>query len=222
MSKYIAEVETYYSARAMEYERTTGYTTPKEAALAAQMRARLQLALENSDVLQMACGPGYWTEVVALTARSILATDLDPTLISMVRQRLAGSANVRCQVADAYTLDSVSGSFNAAFANFWWSHMPKTRIREFLHVLHSKLAPGSLVMFMDDLLYYHPRPRAIDDEGNVLEERAILDGTRFQIIKNFPTKLEILSLLQGRATSIQHKEFIAEGYWTLSYRTAIV
>ena len=34
--------------------------------------------------------------------------------------------------ADAYALPESLGRFNAAFAGFWWSHVPRQRLAEFL------------------------------------------------------------------------------------------
>jgi len=218
MSRIEALQECYYNKRAAEYDDSANYQREEFAAIMAPVRARYQLALQGRDVLEIACGPGYWTEAVAVTAHSILATDLDPGLVSMVRNRLAGVSSVRCEVASAYTLEGVSGRFDAAFAQFWWSHMPHSRIRSFLTTLHGRLLPGSTVMFLDSL----PRSfggRWLDDNGDLIEERRLRNGTRFEIIKNLPTKREMMAALDGIAEEIDYKQFRADGYWTVSYRT---
>ena len=110
----VEDVTRYYAARAPEYLDSVAYAHGKFAAVMAPVKARYQLALQGRDVLEIACGPGYWTEAVAVSARSILATDVNPNLVEIVRTRLAGLANVRSQVADAYSLEGVSGSYNAA------------------------------------------------------------------------------------------------------------
>lgn len=217
----ILPTEEYYAARAREYEGTTAYVKPSSAAVTAAIRARYQLELEGHDVLELACGPGYWTEAVSLTARSILATDRDPNLVSMVRERLVDKANVRCQVADAYTLTGVVGPFTAAFANFWWSHIPRADLQGFLATLHARLSPGALVMFMDDLRYYHGGERTVDADGNVIEERRLRNGTPYRIIKNFPSQAEVIGALGGCAEQIDYRPFAALGYWIVSYRTRI-
>jgi SAM-dependent methyltransferase len=219
VSQHIATVERYYAARAREYEITSSYSRPTKAALLAPIRARYQFALEGHDVLEVACGPGYWTEAVALTARSVFATDRDPNLVSMARRRLAGAAHVRCDVADAYSLNGVPGPFTAAFANFWWSHISIPKLNHFLAALHSKLLPGALVMFMDETCYYSGHNRRLDGEGNLLEERILQNGDKFEIIKNFPDESEIASALNAFGDQVVYKKFAADGYWTVSYRT---
>jgi demethylmenaquinone methyltransferase/2-methoxy-6-polyprenyl-1,4-benzoquinol methylase len=209
----------YYARRANEYDITTGYQRPKAAAAMAPIRARYQLAFQDEDVLEVACGTGYWTRTVAVTARSVLATDVNPEVIAVARERTASLPNVRFQVASAYSLDGVEGPFTAAFAQFWWSHVPVSDLRRFLTGLHSKLRPGSRVMFLDGLRSVRRRGRRFDEAGDLLEERVLLDGTRFEIIKNFPTADEMNDVLAGIAEQVVYKEYPANGVWVVSYRT---
>jgi protein-L-isoaspartate O-methyltransferase len=76
--------------------------------------ARFQDTLRGFDVLEVACGTGYWTAVIAVAARSVVAVDRDPVMAAAARQRLSAASNVRCVVTDAYTLDGISGPFNGA------------------------------------------------------------------------------------------------------------
>jgi SAM-dependent methyltransferase len=210
----------YYAARAAEYDVSVGYGTPFVEQHLAPLKAQLQSALNGRDVLEIACGTGYWTHAVAATARSLLATDRDATSLTLAEARMASSEHVRCQLADAYTLDGVSGQFNAAFAMFWWSHMPKSKIPAFLRTLHSKLAPGARVVFADQLPYGWQGNRRLDEEGNLLEERTLIDGTPFEIVKNFPTEAEIAMLLAGIAQQPLYSTGADGRWWMISYRTA--
>lgn len=210
----------YYAARASEYDVSVGYGTPLVERHLASLQARLQADLKGHDALELACGTGYWTHVAAATARSILATDRDAASLALAQARMASSDHVRCQYADAYSLDGVSGPFSAAFALFWWSHMPKSKIPAFLSTLHSKLAPGARVVFADQLPYEWRGNRHFDDEGNLLEERALLDGTRFEIVKNFPTEAELAGLLAGTVEDLVYSTGADGRWWMISYRTA--
>lgn len=208
----------YYATLAREYDTIAGYTDPLAGELRGPIKARFEEALRGHKVLEIACGTGYWTEVIAGAAESVLATDVDPTMISLARQRLAQRSNVRCQLADAYNLDGVQGQFTAAFSHWWWSHVPKSRLRGFLGVLHEKLMPGALVIFADQLRYAWPHRRE-DQEGNLLEQRVLPDGSHWEIVKNFPTQDEIMSDLRGIAESVSYREYPEARYWALTYNT---
>ncbi len=212
------DVARYYAARAEVYDASAGYMDALAEQLREPIKTRFQQALRGYDVLEIACGTGYWTEVIAVAARSVLATDIDPGMISLARSKLGSVGNVRCEVADAYTLNSVHGCFTAAFSHWWWSHVPKSRLRELLSVLHKKLTPGALVVFADQLLYEWADRRR-DQEGNLLEHRTLRDGSRWEIVKNFPTEQEIAEQLAGLAAPFSYREYPEAGYWTLTYNT---
>jgi SAM-dependent methyltransferase len=211
-------VAKYYAALAMEYDRSAGYTEALAGELREPIKARFREALRGHRVLEIACGTGYWTEVIADTAESVLATDVDATMISLARERLARRSNVQCHAADAYALDGVRGQFTAAFSHWWWSHVPKSRVRGFLGVLHDKLVPGALVVFADQLRYDCPH-RWEDQEGNLLEERVLPDGSRWEIVKNFPSEEELARELAGIAESVAYREYPGARYWALTYNT---
>jgi SAM-dependent methyltransferase len=215
----IETVARYYAALAKEYDSLAGYTDAVAAELREPIKARFQEALRGHRVLEIACGTGYWTEAIAEAAEWVLATDVDPTMISLAWQRLAQRSNVRCQVADAYTLDGVEGHFTAAFSHWWWSHVPKSQLSPFLGVLHKKLMPGALVIFADQLRYSWAHRRE-DPEGNLLEQRALPDGSQWEIVKNFPTEHEIISELRGIARSAVYREYPEGRSWVVTYNTA--
>ena len=120
-------VREYYAARTPEYDKTAGYLDPESEKARAPIKARFQRLFAEHDVLEIACGTGYWTKVIAATARSVLATDVNPAILELARKRLAGAQNVQFRVADAYTLAGVPDGFTAAFAIWWWSHVPKAQ-----------------------------------------------------------------------------------------------
>jgi SAM-dependent methyltransferase len=210
-------VEAYYKARAEEYDVSAGYTDNVAEELRAPIKLRFQEAMKGHDVLEIACGTGYWTEVIAETADSVLATDIDPRMISIAEARLSSRSNVQCRIADAYTLDGIEGPFTAAFSHWWWSHIPKSRLSEFLAVLHNKLTPGALVLFSDSLPFGSNKTRN-DNDGNRLEERILQDGRRFEVVKNFPTERELKNLLDGLAEDIVYREYPEQCNWELTYR----
>ena len=210
-------VEAYYKARAEEYDVSAGYADAVAEELRAPIKLRFQEAMRDHDVLEIACGTGYWTSVIAETAKSVLATDIDPKMISSASEKLSSRGNVQCRVADAYTLDGIEGAFTAAFSHWWWSHIPKSRLGDFLSVLHRKLTPGAIVLFSDSLPFGSNKER-YDTDGNRLEERILQDGRRFEVVKNYPTEQEIMDVLSGLAEDIVYSEYPEQRKWELAYQ----
>jgi ubiquinone/menaquinone biosynthesis C-methylase UbiE len=212
------DVARYYSALAPGYDHTAGYTDPVAEKLRQSIKTRYQQAFKDHDVLEVACGTGYWTQVVAVTARSVLAVDVNPSMIELARKRLSGIKNVRCEVADAYSLEGVPQGFSAAFAVWWWSHIPLSRIPEFLSALHRKLIPGAFVLFVDQLPTAYPAPdRSRDRNGNLVEQRTLDDGRSFTVVKNFPTEQELRKALREIAEDVCYRQYPDEHSWNLSY-----
>ncbi|MEJ1960806.1 MAG: methyltransferase domain-containing protein [Gammaproteobacteria bacterium] len=136
-------VAHYYAIRAPEYDQTSGYQSAQSSQFIDSIKAEVQATVRDRDAIEIACGTGFWTAAASNAARSLLATDRNVELVEMVQKRLAGAPNVKCQVADAYTLTGVEGPFTAAYAQFWWSHIPLSMIKTFLTALHAKLAENA-------------------------------------------------------------------------------
>jgi demethylmenaquinone methyltransferase/2-methoxy-6-polyprenyl-1,4-benzoquinol methylase len=107
---------------------------------------------------------------------------------------------------------------DAAFAGFWLSHVPRSRIRSFFECLHAHLLPGSTVVMLDNLYVHgHSTPISrIDDEGNSWQQRALSDASSWEVLKNFPTEEEMRHVLAGLASSIEWRCW--SFYWAVRYR----
>jgi protein-L-isoaspartate O-methyltransferase len=214
----VDNITKYYAARASVYDETAGYTDRKAEGLRVPIKARYREMFSGHDVLEIACGSGYWTPVIGEVANLVLATDINPSLLSIAKDRCKHLSNVEFEIADAYTLDGVRAGFSAALGIWWWSHMPKARIRSFLSVLHSRLALGALVLFVDQLPY-NEHVRRQDPDGNTLEQRSLPDGRSFEIVKNFPTEEEVTNALAGIADNVKYIERPDEKSWNVMYNT---
>jgi demethylmenaquinone methyltransferase/2-methoxy-6-polyprenyl-1,4-benzoquinol methylase len=212
----VDDVTQYYAARAPAYDETAGYTDSEAEQLRAPIKARYREMFAGHTVLEIACGTGYWTPAIAEVADSVLAVDINPSLLSQAEERCKHLPNVRFQVADAYTLEGVPNGFTAALGIWWWSHMPLERVPAFLATLHSRLLPGAFVLFVDQLPY-DGFVRRIDPGGNTLEKRFLSDGRSFEIVKNFPTAENIHNALAGIADNVQYLERPDEKHWNVTY-----
>lgn len=213
-----ASMAAYYARRAAEYERI--YAKPERQADLRAMAAALAAPFAGRRVLELACGTGWWTPHGAARAAHWRATDLNPETLAVARSKPLPPA-VRLQRADAYTLAELGDeTFDAAFAGFWWSHVPRTRLRAWLDTLHARLQPGAVVVLMDNRYVpgsstpIHRR----DADGNTYQRRPLDDGSLHEVLKNFPDADEAIAALGLRArapvwTAHTH-------YWVLQYGLA--
>ena len=89
----------YYRRRAREYERI--YEKPERQADLATLRELVGHELAGHGVLEIACGTGYWTQVCAAQADSVLAVDLAEETLEIARAKEYPFGKVRFGKADA-------------------------------------------------------------------------------------------------------------------------
>jgi ubiquinone/menaquinone biosynthesis C-methylase UbiE len=206
------ELVDYYRRRAAEYEAI--YAKPERQADLAVLRQAIPGKLRGARVLEIACGTGYWTQLVADVAAEVVATDL-----AEEPMRIAQSKSYKKQpafsLADAYALPQSLGRFEAALAVFWWSHVPRQRIGEFLASLHGRLERGARVVLMDNrFVEASSTPVSeIDAQGNTYQLRRLRDGSRVRVLKNFPSEAELRSDLPS-SLNVEMLEY----YWLADYR----
>jgi ubiquinone/menaquinone biosynthesis C-methylase UbiE len=205
----------YYAQRALVYERV--YHKPERQTELRAIEAWLPAPFTRRRVLEVACGTGWWTPHGARDAKSWLATDVNPETMSVAQQKALPPC-VRFATVDAYTFAQIDGQrFDAAFAGFWWSHVPLARLASWLHTLHERLEPGARVVMLDNR-YVQGSSTPItrrDDAGNTYQQRALDDGSVHEVLKNFPTRDAAFGALGPRA---RHCEWIEHPhYWILSY-----
>ena len=214
MTPEAAMVE-YYARRAREYEFI--YEKPERQAELKVLRELLEKSFGGRQVLEVACGTGYWTEVVAQTAQSVLGLDINEQVFAIARAKRIDFTKVSFAVADVYDLKITQGRFDAGLACFWLSHVPRFRLRSFFEMFHRHLQPGSLVILMDnafDAGSSTPVSRR-DSDGNNYQLRKLSDGTTHEVLKNFLSETDLREVLEGLAEGIQVK--FLRYYWTLQY-----
>lgn len=212
----VERMRVYYAQRAAVYERV--YHKPERQADLRAMQAWLAGPFAGRSVLEVACGTGWWTACGARAARRWLATDINEQTMAVARAKPM-PACVAFAAVDAYTLAGLDAGerFDAAFAGFWWSHVPVARLSPWLAALHARLEPGARVVFCDNRMVpgsSTPLART-DADGNSYQQRRLDDGSVHEVLKNFPTAQEAITRLGPCAREPQWIEH--EHYWVLSY-----
>lgn len=210
-------MKQYYAARASEYDRV--YAKPERQQDLRAIEQWLPGVLRNREVLEVACGTGYWTQFLAPAARQVLAIDASVEVLRIARSRVEEKP-VRFAVGDAYQLPVHSRSYDGAFAGFWFSHVPIALVGEFLHGLHQALVPGAKVVLLDNR-FVEASSTAIseqDADGNTYQLRRLEDGSTHRVLKNFPSARELHQAVQAVASEVRHHEW--QHFWALEYSVA--
>ena len=69
--------------------------------------------------------------------------------LAIARSKSYPRGNVRFVQGDAYHLPDWKERFSAAYAGFWWSHVPLSRMDSFIEKAARSVAPGALIAFLD-------------------------------------------------------------------------
>jgi len=205
----------YYARRAQEYERI--FQKPERQGDLRALRSFVVEAFAGRHVLEIACGTGYWTQALARSAASVTAIDINDEVLEIARAKPIVGDKVVLQRADAYALPVFPQPFSGGLAGFWWSHVPKARLRSFLIGLHRALAPGATMVFIDNA-YVEGSSTPVsrrDADGNTYQRRTLDDGSVHEVLKNFPTEEELRRTVDGLASNVR-VGFLPH-FWILTY-----
>jgi demethylmenaquinone methyltransferase/2-methoxy-6-polyprenyl-1,4-benzoquinol methylase len=208
-------LEDYYSKRAKEYEKV--YDKPERQQELEWLRGRVPKLYTGRTVLEVACGTGYWSQHIAKTAKRLYACDINEAVLEIAREKPIAPGKANFFKADAVSLEGVPEGCNAAFAGFWWSHVKKSGIAQFVANLSTKLAPGSVVGILDNqFAQWSSTPLTrTDAEGNTYQMRKLANGEEFEVLKNFPTADELRAAVLPVAREA-HLETL-QYYWLLVF-----
>ena len=193
----LADQIDYYRARAGEYDewwfRTGRYDRGAEfnaqwqvEADAVEDRLGAWLAARRpARVLELACGTGLFTRLIAPRVSRLTAVDASPEVIAINRARV-GAGNVDYIEADLFAWRP-RRRYDAVFFSFWLSHVPDERFAAFWALVADALAPGGAAYLIDSA--FDPTSTAKDHvlprrEAGVVT-RKLNDGREFRIVKIF-------------------------------------
>ena len=194
MERLLTEQLAYYRARAPEYDAwflRQGRYDRGEAhreqwtAEVRQLERALAAFAPGGDILELACGTGWWTERLSEYGTSLTALDASPEVIALNRRRLPLKPISYVQ-ADLFTWQP-KRTYDTVFFSFWLSHVPPERFGGFWDLVRRSLKPGGRVFFIDSS--YAPEATAGGESLNGPDALAVTrrlgDGRTFEVVKVF-------------------------------------
>jgi SAM-dependent methyltransferase len=170
----LAEQLAYYRALAPDYESLAlpGWGGP-------EVVAALRAFHPAGDVLELACGPGMWTELLLRHATSVTALDGAPEMLARAKTRV-GAGCVRFVQADLFSWRP-ERRYDLVFFGFWLSHVPLERFAAFWSLVDACLEPAGRVFFVDDA--FRLPEELIEGEASTTIQRRVGDGRAFRAVK---------------------------------------
>ena len=206
----------YYKQRAKEYEKI--YDKPERQQSIKEYKDYLTDYFKNGDVLELACGTGFWTEPISFQAKSIKATDINQSVIEIAKaKKYRSECKVVFEVMD-YKNNIEYLRYNCIFAGFLVSHLSKMELNNFINELVSK-SKNQRILIMDNN-YIKGESTDIsrtDINGNTFQIRKLEDGSKHEIMKNFYTNEDLIEIIENYKK--QYKINRNKYFWSLEINT---
>jgi SAM-dependent methyltransferase len=143
--------------------------------------------------LELACGSGRWTPLLAARARSVTAVDAAPEMLALARQRARGLP-VEFIQADVLAWQPPR-RYDTVFFAFWLTHVPPARFAAFWSMVGMALAPGGRVCFVDDSDRERAGERFVPEQATPTVWRRLGDGSEHRVVKVYYTPAELTARL---------------------------
>ncbi|MEU8284054.1 class I SAM-dependent methyltransferase [Micromonospora sp. NPDC048905] len=191
----LAEQMAYYRAGAAEYDRP--YTEYEDLQRLLAVVDDLPIA---GDVLELACGTGQWTSLLAARAHSVTAVDAASEVLALARARTA-SPTVQFIEADLFEWQPPR-RYDTVFFAFWLSHVPPARLPDFWNAVATALAPGGKAVFIDDGPAVAASEEVLANQPTPAVLRRLDDGSQYRIVKVFHDAQTLTDVLTALGWSV--------------------
>jgi trans-aconitate methyltransferase len=209
-SDILAEQVAYYRAVASEYESLSlpGWGGDEVVAALEEFRPA-------GDVLELACGPGMWTELLLRHAKSVTAVDAAPEMLVRARGRVGDRA--RFLQADLFSWKP-ERRHDVVFFGFWLSHVPRDRFEAFWSLVDECLQPGGRVFFVDDAL--RTPDELVEGESSTTIRRRLRDGAAHRLVKVPYVLAELEEALSSLGWRFTIAQTTGPFYWAAGCRSS--
>ena len=106
----MTEKETYWSRFAADFEERVNYVVGNGHI--ELIKAVLSKQTDLGNMLELGCGTGTYSEILAREALHLTATDYSDEMVAVSKQRLAGLENVTVEKANCFSLSYPEFSFD--------------------------------------------------------------------------------------------------------------
>ena len=179
-------------------------------------KIREKLGEENNlgNIIELGCGTGYFTKILADKSESIISTDISEEMLSIAREKLKG---FDFQVMDCQNLKFDDGTFDTVFMGLVLLFtQPEKALKESRRVLR----PGGLLIIAD------PDISFLSFYGNLkFRFKALVNYRKIPSTGHMLNQKKIVDMLDKTGFEVVNKEIIRDdsnpNYVTANYVKAI-
>jgi ubiquinone/menaquinone biosynthesis C-methylase UbiE len=216
----MSELVDYYRKRAREHEDIYYWTDPHRQEEQGVMAKAIQTSLKGREVIDLACGTGWWDRILSETAKDITGLDISNDVLEIARRKEYGCP-VMFQTGDAYQPPFKPATFDGALATFWLSHIPKARLHQWIDTLHTVLRPGLRVFIADNTNMHGISGPVVTKAGdeNTYKLRTLKDESQHAVLKNYYSTGELIEVFGRHVEDFEEKNvFHGHCFYWVDYR----
>ncbi len=135
--------------------------------------------------MELACGTGLWTGLLASHASHVTAIDASAETLEIAQGKVTAD-NVAFVQADLFQWEPEQ-AYDVCFFSFWLSHVPTARTRRFWDTVKRALAPDGRVYLVDSARSQRAsaRDHVLQDPAEEVMLRRLADGREYKIVKHW-------------------------------------
>jgi ubiquinone/menaquinone biosynthesis C-methylase UbiE len=203
---------SYYDARADGYDdfyQGKGQAVPELASEYPIDTAAVSRLLEHfghGDVIDLACGTGFWLSAYGANCRTVTLVDQSADVLARCRHRVrALGLDERARVihGDLFEVALDQSGYDAAIVGFLLSHLTPRQTDALFKRIRTLLRPQAMLAVVDSAWSDARRPYRKRDG---LERRTLPDGRSFVIRKKYFDRDDLDALLE------RHGFHVISGY----------
>ena len=148
----------------------------------------------TGDVLELACGTGWWTEELLKYTDRLTAVDASDEVLQLNRERVG--EGVRYIKADLFAWQP-DRQYDVVFFSFWLSHVPPSQFAPFWARVQAALKPGGRVFFIDSQRSQTgtAADQTLQPDEQYEQTRRLNDGQSYTIVKIYYSPADLAARL---------------------------
>lgn len=218
----IHEMIDYYERRAPWHDQYMSYSGIENMErLFKSVIDKIEFYISQKNIIEIACGTGNWTQILAHKAKHVFAVDSSPKSLDLAKSKIQSFNNIILEIADAYNIEKINTKYDVAFTADFFSHIPKKMIGRFLDGIKGVLNPEGwcIILEMNNKEeFYDFFDCFVDDNDDLINTRQLPDGRITEVVKNFYSENDLKEILKNHSNELIFHNFEELKRWLVIFK----